>query len=59
MFETAIEYGFNSKENFTRVFKAEHGFLPSEYKFAGNSLKLFACPKKHSRLLIIDVKQEA
>jgi AraC family transcriptional regulator len=39
--DIAFEYGFNSKENFTRAFKAEHNCLPTEYKAAGNSLKLF------------------
>lgn len=28
--EIAFEYGFNSKENFTRAFKAEHHILPTE-----------------------------
>jgi len=39
--DIAFEYGFNSKENFTRAFKAEHNILPTEYKTFGNSLKLF------------------
>ena len=39
--DIAFEYGFNSKENFTRAFKAEHNCLPTEYKSAGNSLKLY------------------
>ncbi|MCL1794543.1 MAG: AraC family transcriptional regulator [Oscillospiraceae bacterium] len=39
--DIAFEYGFNSKENFTRAFKDEHNCLPTEYKSAGNSLKLF------------------
>ena len=39
--DIAFEYGFNSKENFTRAFKAEHHVLPTEYKAAGNSLKLY------------------
>ena len=39
--DIAFEYGFNSKENFTRAFKAEHSCLPTEYKTAGNSLKFF------------------
>ena len=39
--DVAFEYGFNSKENFTRAFKTEHNILPTEYKSAGNSLKLF------------------
>lgn len=28
----AFRYGFNSKENFVRAFKAEHHILPTEYK---------------------------
>ena len=39
--DIAFEYGFNSKENFTRAFKSEHNCLPTEYKALGNSLKLF------------------
>ncbi|NLX77170.1 MAG: AraC family transcriptional regulator [Clostridiaceae bacterium] len=39
--DIAFEYGFNSKENFTRAFKTEHHILPGEYKSAGNSLKLY------------------
>jgi AraC family transcriptional regulator len=39
--EVAFEYGFGSKENFTRAFKAEHHILPTEYKAAQNSLKLY------------------
>lgn len=39
--DIAFEYGFNSKENFTRAFKTEHHILPTEYKAAGNSLKLY------------------
>lgn len=39
--ETAFEYGFNSKENFTRAFITEHHILPTEYKAALNSLKLY------------------
>ena len=37
----AFQYGFNSKENFLRAFKAEHHILPTEYKEARNSLKLY------------------
>lgn len=40
--DIAFEYGFNSKENFTRAFKSEHGILPTEFKAAKNSLKLYA-----------------
>lgn len=39
--DIAFEYGFNSKENFTRAFRSEHHILPTEYKRAGNSLKLY------------------
>lgn len=39
--DIAFEYGFNSKENFTRAFKAEHHVLPTQYKATGNSLKLY------------------
>ncbi len=39
--ELAFRYGFNSKENFIRAFKAEHHILPYEFKTASNSLKLY------------------
>ncbi len=39
--EIAFEYGFNSKENFVRAFKAEHHILPTEYRSSQNSLKLY------------------
>lgn len=39
--EIAFSYGFNSKENFIRAFKAEHNILPKEYKNSKNSLKLY------------------
>lgn len=39
--EIAFEYGFNSKENFIRAFKREHHILPTEYKHAMNSLRLY------------------
>jgi AraC family transcriptional regulator len=38
--DVSFAWGFNSKENFTRAFKSVHHVLPSEYKSAGNSLKL-------------------
>lgn len=41
MSDIAFEYGFNSKENFTRAFKAEHKILPSEFRSSNCSLKLF------------------
>ncbi|MBQ8510288.1 MAG: AraC family transcriptional regulator [Clostridia bacterium] len=40
--ELAFRYGFNSKENFLRAFKKEHGILPSEYRLAGHSLRLYS-----------------
>lgn len=39
--DIAFEYGFNSKENFTRAFKTEHKILPMEFKKANCSLRLF------------------
>ncbi len=39
--EIAFAFGFNSKENFTRAFKSEHGILPTEWKAADCSLRLF------------------
>ena len=39
--ELAFQYSFNSKENFIRAFKSEHHILPTEYKQAENSLKLY------------------
>lgn len=42
MADAAFQYGFNSKENFTRAFRKEHGILPSEYRKAGCSLRLYA-----------------
>lgn len=39
--DIAFEYGFNSKENFIRAFKAEHHILPTEHKSVKNSLKLY------------------
>lgn len=41
MSELAFAYGFNSKENFTRAFKKEHGILPTEFKQTQNSLRLY------------------
>ena len=40
--QLAFEYGFNSKENFTRAFKKEHHILPTEFREADCSLRLFA-----------------
>lgn len=39
--DIAFEYGFNSKENFTRAFKSEHKILPTEFRTTKNSLKLY------------------
>ena len=39
--DIAFEYGFNSKENFTRAFKNEHHILPTEFKSAECSLWLY------------------
>ena len=39
--DIAFEYGFNSKENFTRAFKKEHKILPTEFRTADCSLRLF------------------
>ncbi len=43
--DIAFEYGFNSKENFTRAFKKEHGILPTEFRLSQNSLKLYPALK--------------
>ncbi len=39
--DIAFEFGFNSKENFTRAFKSEHHILPTEFKSAECSLCLY------------------
>lgn len=39
--DIAFEYGFNSQENFVRAFKKEHHILPTEFRNAQNSLKLY------------------
>lgn len=39
--DIAFEYGFNSRENFTRAFKNEHKILPTEFKTTNCSLRLF------------------
>ncbi len=39
--EIAFAFGFNSKENFTRAFKNEHGILPTAFRGANCSLRLF------------------
>ena len=39
--ELAFAYGFNSRENFVRAFKREHHILPTDFRAAQNSLKLY------------------
>ena len=39
--DIAFAWGFNSKENFTRAFKKEHHILPTEFRTAGCSLRLY------------------
>lgn len=39
--EIAFAYGFHSKENFIRAFKREHHILPTDFRAAKNSLKLY------------------
>ena len=39
--DIAFEYGFNSKENFTRAFVNEHGILPTDFRCADCSLRLY------------------
>lgn len=39
--DLAFEYGFNSKENFTRAFKKEHHILPTSFRSAQCSLRLY------------------
>jgi len=39
--DIAFEFGFNSKENFSRAFKREHHILPGEFRTVQNSLKLY------------------
>ncbi|MBQ3127280.1 MAG: AraC family transcriptional regulator [Clostridia bacterium] len=39
--DIAFAYGFNSKENFTRAFWHEHHILPTAWKTANCSLRLF------------------
>ena len=39
--DIAFEFGFNSKENFSRAFKREHHILPGEFRAVQNSLKLY------------------
>ncbi|MBQ2732742.1 MAG: AraC family transcriptional regulator [Clostridia bacterium] len=40
--DIAFEYGFNSKENFTRAFAGEHGILPTDFRNADCSLRLYS-----------------
>lgn len=39
--DAAFAYGFHSKENFVRAFKREHHILPTDFRSAQNSLKLY------------------
>ena len=39
--DAAFEWGFNSRENFTRAFRKEHGILPTEFRSADCSLRLY------------------
>ncbi len=39
--DIAFEYGFNSKENFTRAFFNEHGILPTDFRSTDCSLRLY------------------
>lgn len=39
--ELAFAFGFNSKENFTRAFRREHGILPTEFRVTDCSLRLY------------------
>lgn len=50
----AFAYGFNSKENFVRAFKAEHGVLPTEYRRANNSLRLYPKSTVEQRVTAFD-----
>ena len=51
--DIAFSFGFNSKENFIRAFKAEHRILPTEYRASGCSLHLFdGLPCRSSELTI-------
>lgn len=52
----AFEYGFNSEENFIRAFKEEHGVIPSEYKKAFVSLRLFE-PLRFDETFLINSPQ--
>lgn len=38
--DLAFAYGFNSKKNFTRAFRREHGILPTAFRTADCSLRL-------------------
>lgn len=39
--DAAFEWGFNSRENFTRAFQKEHGILPTAFRSADCSLRLY------------------
>ena len=59
--DLAFEYGFQSKENFCRAFKREHHILPTDFRAAQNSLKLYgklelAQPEMHLQPQIIPLE---
>ena len=41
MSDVAFAWGFNSRENFTRAFRKEHGILPSAFRETSCSLRLY------------------
>lgn len=51
--QIGYRHGFNSKENFTRAFKAEHHILPSDYRIVDSSLKLLHKNKLESDDLVL------
>lgn len=54
--QIGYNHGFNSKENFTRAFKAEHHILPSDYRMADNSLKLLHRNKPENAAFVLEPK---
>ncbi len=56
MSEVAFACGFNSRESFTRAFKAEHRILPSEHKTARNSLKLYERLKFEAKPFAVELE---
>ncbi len=53
--DIAFEFGFNSKENFVRAFKREHHILPTDYRSALNSLKLYSKIDLHPSAFSVSV----